>query len=104
MNDWNPPGAPDVSEHFNKAASQTNEQTEAERTPDIATIYEQSRLEEQRDALVLEQHHTIEGTTEHVVNEQVYDQLEERINYIRRRREAAQQKFRNNFRNSTSRR
>lgn len=106
-NGWNPPGAPDLTGDFNKAAESTMEHSdhsEQARTPDIATVYEQNALEEQRAELVAEQHYTIEGTVEHVVNQQLLEELEQRINSIRERREAASERFRNDFRNSTRRR
>lgn len=102
-NGFNPPGAPDLTGEFNKASESTMDHSEQDRAPDIATVYEQNALEEQRAELVAEQHYTIEGTDEHVVNQQVYDDLEQRINSIRERREAASQRFRTDFRNSTRR-
>lgn len=103
-NSWNPPNAPNLKEDFNKASGASSEIEEQDRTPDIATVYEQEWLEEQRDSLALEQHHTIEGTIEHAVNQQVYDELEQRINSIRERREASSQRFRTDFRENSRRR
>ena len=102
-NGWNPPNAPDLKGDFNKPSASSNEIEGQDRTPDIATVYEQEWLEEQRATLDAEQHYTIGGTIEHNVNEQVNEELEQRINSIRERREAASQRLRTDFRKSSRR-
>lgn len=83
---------------FNQASNHTvEEETEQRHT---VTVYEQRALEEQRDALLAEQHYTIGGPDEQIVNDQA-NELEDEINYIRQRREAAQRKFRGQFRKSS---
>ena len=96
-NNWPPNNVPDLQSDFDKASNQTVEEETERHT---VTVYEQTALEEQRDALLAEQHYTIGGPTEQDVHSQV-NNLEEQIEYIRQRRESAQQKFRGQFRKSS---
>jgi len=92
------PNAPDAQNDFNQ--NETNQHTVEGTHSRIVTLDEQLQLEAQRKALRAEQHLTIDGTTEQEVHQETAERLEREINYIRERREAAQQKFRDNFRRS----
>lgn len=101
-NEWAPPKAPNLREDFNRASQGIDETRTDEIPRETVTLDEQKALEAQRDALVLEQHYTMDGPIGEAVNREEHErlqQLETRINYIRERREAAQQKLRENFKN-----
>jgi hypothetical protein len=106
MDGWNPPN--DLTNEFNESVENTNENSKSENSSQgqsttTVTAAELHKLENERDAPVLEQTLTIGGSIEQETHTQVAEEREKRINHITERLNEAQQKLRENFHNSAKR-
>lgn len=106
MDGWNPPN--DLTSEFNNTIENNNENNQNEsnsqnQSTTTVTAAELKKLENEREEPVLEQNLTIGGTIEQEVHTQVAQEREDRINHIRDRLNNAQQKFEENFKESSKR-
>jgi hypothetical protein len=67
---------------------------------EIVTAAERDHYQDELAKLQTERHYTIEGTTEEVVNTDVQEEVQAKVQEMNERLSSAQQRLRKNFRSS----